>query len=115
MADDDEADVDGTHDGEAPVEIERKFLVEGDGWRSTVRSSRHMVQGYLSTDPARSVRVRLEDDTGATLTIKGPGDGPVRDEFEYEIPSDHGRAILELCRRPLIEKTRHLVDHGGLT
>lgn len=96
------------------LEIERKFLVEGDGWRreSTVSIFR---QGYLSTVKERTVRVREVDDT-AFVTIKGITVGATRLEFEYAIPVGDARELLdELCERPLIEKTRHVVEHGNHT
>lgn len=96
------------------LEIERKFLVEGDGWRreSAVSIFR---QGYLSTVKERTVRVREVDDT-AFVTIKGITVGATRLEFEYAIPVGDARELLdELCERPLIEKTRHVVEHGNHT
>lgn len=95
-------------------EIERKFLVTGDAWRSTARRSAFR-QGYLSTLKERTVRVRVAGDQGF-LTIKGITTGAARTEFEYRIPVDDAEAMLdELCERPLIEKTRHVVEHAGLT
>ena len=94
-------------------EIERKFLVTGDGWRKGGRRSR-MRQGYLCASKERSVRVRLEDGAG-TVTIKGPAKGFVRAEFEYPIAARDAREMLDrLCERPLIEKTRTRVKFGGL-
>lgn len=94
-------------------EIERKFLVTGDDWRQ-VKGVRYR-QGYLNTNQERSVRVRLTDDQ-AYLTIKGMTVGATRLEFEYEIPGQDAQEILdELCERPLIEKNRHKIEHGGLT
>lgn len=94
-------------------EIERKFLVAGDGWRAGADAGTALRQGYLCADAARSVRVRVAG-REATLTIKGPGDGAVRDEFEYPIPLDDAHALLDrLCARPFIEKTRHRLSHAG--
>jgi adenylate cyclase len=94
-------------------EIERKFLVTGDGWRKGGRRSR-LRQGYLLAEKARSVRVRLEDGRG-TLTIKGPIKGAGRAEFEYPIPARDAALLLStLCEKPLIEKTRTRVRFGGL-
>ncbi len=95
------------------TEIERKFLVTGDGWRGwgTGTSFR---QGYLSTVKERTVRVRAAGDRG-TLTIKGITVGATRTEYEYEIPIEDATAMLdELCERPLIEKTRYEVEVDGL-
>ena len=96
-----------------PVEIERKFLVVGDGWRHGAPGQR-FCQGYLAADGAvATVRVRRAG-RAAYLTVKGKGDGLVRPEFEYSIPVEDADAMLrDLCRRPLIEKTRHEVAHAG--
>jgi adenylate cyclase len=94
-------------------EIERKFLVTGDGWRKGAKRSR-LSQGYLYAGKDKSVRVRLEDGQG-TVTIKGPTLGASRAEYEYSIPAKDARELLSrLCERPLIEKTRSRVRRGGL-
>jgi CYTH domain-containing protein len=94
-------------------EIERKFLVRGDGWRDAPATAYR--QGYLSTTAERTVRVRVAGET-AKLTVKGASRGATRAEFEYEIPVEDAEAMLEgLCERPLIEKRRHRVPYGGLT
>ncbi len=93
------------------IEIERKFLVEGDAWRVGASPSR-IVQGFLSRDPERIVRVRLRDGE-AFLTIKGKGSGLARVEVEMAIPAEEARQLLPLCLPPLIEKTRHLVTWAG--
>jgi len=94
-------------------EIERKFLVSGDGWRGRGRSA-SLRQGYLAASRERSVRVRLEGRVG-TLTIKGPSRGAERAEYEYRIPARDAAELLDrLCERPLIEKTRTRIKHGGL-
>lgn len=107
-----------------PVEIERKFLVRGDGWRARVRRATPILQGYVSRGPGATVRVRLlaAGEGGAAaeafLTLKSAGAGAVRAEFEYPIPPDHARAMVAagLCGdERLIEKTRHEVPHAGLT
>ena len=93
------------------IEIERKFLVEGDAWRVGASPSR-IVQGFLSRDPERIVRVRLRDGE-AFLTIKAKGSGLARVEVEVAIPAEEARQLLPLCLPPLIEKTRHLVPWAG--
>lgn len=94
-------------------EIERKFLVVGDGWRKGGRRSR-LRQGYLCATRERSARVRLEDGVG-TITLKGPARGGVRAEYEYRIPARDAAELLDrLCEKPLIEKTRTRVRAGGL-
>jgi adenylate cyclase len=95
-------------------EIERKFLVAHEGWRVGVTSIQRIRQGYLCLDPGRTVRVRVSDDQ-AWLTIKGPGAGASRAEYEYPLPAAEATQLLDqLCLRPQIDKTRHLVPHGGL-
>ena len=95
-------------------EIERKFLVDGDAWRSLAQGTRYR-QGYLSTVKERTVRVRTIAEKGY-LTIKGVSKGIARAEFEYEIPVDDANALLDgLCERPLIEKDRYKIPFGGLT
>ena len=96
------------------VEIERKFLLAGDAWRALGEPSL-MRQGYLSRDPARTVRVRIEG-TRATLTVKGKNAGAVRAEFEYPIPLDEAAQLLDhLCERPLIDKFRRRIACGNHT
>lgn len=93
-------------------ERERKFRVTGDGWQAA--PSRVLVQGYLPVEGTTQVRVRLIDEREARLTIKGAGSGIERDEFEYPIPVEDAREMLEkLCRTPLLEKRRHRVEHAG--
>ncbi len=93
-----------------PKEIERKFLTTGDGWKAA--EPVYFCQGYLNRDKYRTVRVRIAGQTG-TLTIKSLNVGATRDEFEYEIPVEDARQILNLCEQPLIEKYRRVVDHEG--
>jgi CYTH domain-containing protein len=92
------------------IEIERKFLVTGQGWRTG--SGVRYTQGYLNRDPVRTVRVRVAGDTG-WLTIKGLSTGATRVEFEYPIPLADALAMLALCDGPLIDKTRHTFTHAG--
>lgn len=94
------------------IEIERKFLVRGDAWRA-LATGIQVRQGYLCTDPGRSVRVRLVGGQ-AFLTVKGAGDGAARPEYEYEIPAADAQDLLGLCMPPLIDKTRYVVPLGGL-
>ncbi|MBD3868053.1 MAG: CYTH domain-containing protein [Acidobacteria bacterium] len=93
-------------------EIERKFLVSGDDWRSLGKAIRYR-QGYLSSTKERVVRVRTIDDSGF-LTIKGITEGLSRLEFEYDIPADDAGSLLDLCEKPLIEKTRTKIPIGEL-
>lgn len=96
------------------IEIERKFLVSGDGWRAQAASQTRFSQGYLSRDPARTVRVRIAGEQ-AFLTIKGATRGATRAEFEYAVPLADAQALLALCDGPVVEKIRHLCPHEGMT
>jgi adenylate cyclase len=96
------------------VEIERKFLLAGDAWRA-LGEPVLMRQGYLSLDPDRTVRVRIEGGAG-TLTIKGRSQGATRGEWEYPIPLADAADLLDrLCQQPLIEKYRRRISHAGNT
>ncbi|MDZ7752423.1 MAG: CYTH domain-containing protein [Gammaproteobacteria bacterium] len=96
-----------------PREIERKFLLQDDSWRASVESSKRLVQGYLPGMKTASVRVRISGHD-ARLNIKSATLDVSRLEYEYPLPLDEAEEILErLCERPLIEKTRHHVPHGG--
>ena len=95
-------------------EVERKFLVKGDAWRSLANCTTYR-QGYLNSTKERTVRVRTTDDK-AYLTIKGITVGATRAEYEYEIPYDEGKAMLDsLAEKPLIEKRRYKIPAGDLT
>ena len=93
-------------------EIERKFLVT-DGWRQQVHHSVVCRQGYLSTAPERTVRVRIMGDN-AFLTIKGQTRGYSRHEFEYPIPVADAQELLQMAVHPLVEKIRHYVQYAGM-
>lgn len=95
-----------------PLEIERKFLVEGEYKPLAVSHSR-IVQGYISSQRGRTVRVRLRDGRGY-LTIKGPSsaDGLSRYEFEKEITRYEAFSLLRLCEPGIIDKNRWLVPVG---
>lgn len=95
------------------IEIERKFLVVGEGWRQPAGAQTRFCQGYLSRDPARTVRVRLAGER-AFLTIKGATTGATRAEFEYEIPPADARALLALCDGPVVDKIRHVAVVEGM-
>ncbi len=95
-------------------EIERKFLLISDDWKSMVSSSHRIQQGYLNSDPLRTVRIRIIDDNGV-LTIKGKNEGISRLEFEYDIPIADAKALINLCEKPLIDKIRNLVKVGSHT
>ncbi len=102
------------------IEIERKFLVTGDGWRTAAHAVVPMAQGYLNAVGAldsgaqkASVRIRIQGDA-AYLNIKSCELGHTRQEFEYPVPVAEARELLALCVGGLVDKRRHLVNHGGL-
>jgi len=90
-------------------EIERKFLVSGD-FRPFVSKSMRIVQGYLSSAPERTVRIRIMGDKGF-ITIKGISNdsGTSRFEWEKEIPVEEAQELLKICESGVINKVRHLV------
>lgn len=95
------------------VEIERKFLVRGEEWKALGQATL-LRQGYLSSTPERVVRVRIDGES-AMLTIKGKSSGATRGEWEYPIPLVDAQALLDgLCERPIIEKKRYRISHGGM-
>ncbi|MBK1691910.1 CYTH domain-containing protein [Ectothiorhodospira mobilis] len=94
-------------------EIEKKFLVVSDAWQDQVTHSVSLRQGYLCGNTQASVRVRLAGEK-ADINIKSATLGVERQEFEYAIPPQEARELLDgLCMRPMIEKTRHYVPHAG--
>ena len=93
-------------------EIERKYLLEGNDWKSLGEGT-HFRQGYLNSQKERVVRARTMGQKAA-LTIKGITEGATRLEFEYDIPFDDCLELLELCEKPLIEKTRYKIEFSGL-
>lgn len=97
------------------IEIEHKFLLANDEWRELVTHSVRYRQGYLSSQPTSSIRVRISDHH-AWLNIKSATIGTHRHEYEYEIPLvDANEILTNLCRKPLIEKTRHFIEDNGHT
>lgn len=96
-------------------EIERKFLVKGD-FKPFVKKSTRITQGYLSSVPERTVRVRLKGEKGF-LTIKGIGNesGASRFEWEREVDPADVENLLKICEPGVIDKTRHLVEAGKHT
>lgn len=95
-------------------EIERKFLVKGEFLKDSIMKT-EIVQAYLSTDPMRTIRVRIEGEK-AFLTIKSMGNGNMSDRKEWETEIDVSDAfeILEVCLPGRIEKTRYIVPSGEL-
>lgn len=94
-------------------EIERKFLVASDTWRSQADAGTALLQAYIVTMDGRSLRVRLVDGKRAKLTIKLGSGTMTRDEFEYDIPIDDGRELVSKAIGLVIEKIRYKVEYGG--
>lgn len=96
-------------------EIERKFLVTDDSYRTLAFDKSEILQGYICSGHGHTVRVRTRGDKGY-LTIKGPSmDGISRFEWEKEITLQDARELFTLCRADRIEKTRYLVHNGQHT
>ena len=96
-------------------EIERKFLVADDSYRTLAYDKSEILQGYICSGHGHTVRVRTRGDKGY-LTIKGPSlDGISRFEWEKEITLQDARELFALCRAGRIEKTRYLVRNGKHT
>ena len=97
------------------TEIERKFLILNQDWQEYTKSELHIVQGYLATNEFSSTRIRIQNDK-ANINIKSATLGITRTEFEYSIPVDDARLMLDdLCIKPVIEKTRFTVEHMNHT
>ena len=95
-------------------EIERKFLVNSNDFKTEAFTQNRIAQGYLSSVPGRTVRVRIKGNKGF-LTIKGASNesGLSRFEWEKEIPLDEATALLKLCEEGIIDKTRFEVNKGN--
>ena len=93
------------------LEIERKFLVKNATYKKEAYDQKRIKQGYLNSDPSRTVRVRISGKQ-AFLTIKGAPDvqGTTRFEWEKDLKLEEARALLELCEPGYIDKTRYLVE-----
>ncbi len=96
-------------------EIEHKFLVKGD-FKTHSKKQTRITQGYLSSVPERTVRVRVKGEKGF-ITIKGIGNesGASRYEWEKEIPVNEVQDLLKICEPGIIDKTRYLVEFEGFT
>jgi adenylate cyclase len=98
-----------------PQEIERKFLLAHDGWKSSVTKSARIRDGLVAFFNGRKARVRIIDDH-ATIALKGQQKGLGRSEFEYAIPISDAEEILRtMCDDRVLEKVRNYVPYGGLT
>ena len=96
------------------VEIERKFLVKSKFFKKESYQNNRIKQGFLNTNPQRTVRIRIKDET-AFLTVKGKNNeaGLSRFEWEKEIDKTEAEALLSLCEPGMIDKTRFLVKSGS--
>ena len=95
-------------------EIERKFLVKSHDYRKEAQKTEGIIQGFLSSVPERTVRVRMVDKIG-WITVKGIGNasGTTRFEWEKEISKAEAEALFTLCEAGMIDKTRHVVKSGS--
>ena len=94
-------------------EIERKFLVNAEKIKFVeFDGGEKIIQGYLSLEPEKTVRVRLKDNSGF-LTIKGKNVGITRNEFEYKIPVEDARELLKMCEPNVLEKVRKKINRAG--
>lgn len=95
------------------LEVERKFLVTSDAYKNEAKTQTRIVQGFLSTDPERTVRVRIKGDTGF-LTIKGKGNdtGTTRFEWETQISFTDATDLVDLCQAVILEKIRYEIPIG---
>ncbi len=98
------------------VEIERKFLVKSETFKSNAFNSYHIKQGFLNSNPERIVRVRLKKDKGI-LTIKGKSspNGLSRFEWEKHLSKKEAEALLVLCEEGIIDKMRYEIKVGNHT
>lgn len=95
-------------------EIERKFLVKESNWQKSSKGSL-IQQGYIVIRKEKVVRIRIMNDKGY-LSIKGTTTGATRNEYEYEIPLEDARQMLNnLCEKPILEKHRYKINQGGMT
>lgn len=96
------------------IEIERKFLVKSDAYKLEASTQKRVVQGYLSTDPERTVRIRIKGEQ-AFITIKGKSSesGLSRTEWEKEITLEEANMLLPLCLPGVIDKVRYEIPVGN--
>ncbi|WP_338244000.1 CYTH domain-containing protein [Aurantiacibacter hainanensis] len=94
-------------------EIERKFLVTGDGWRKAAVSSHHIAQAYIASGNGNEIRIRIVDGDRARLTIKSAEAEQDRDEYEYDVPLEEAKRLYLLAERGAVLKRRHVVPAGG--
>ncbi len=95
------------------LEIERKFLVKSTDFKTLAFAKNHIAQGYLNSNPERTVRIRIKGESGF-LTVKGKGNetGTTRLEWETEISLAEAKPLLAICEKGIIEKIRYEVEIG---
>ena len=92
------------------VEIERKYSVNKEKWDKVIKTEKHFYrQGYLSTDPDKTIRVRVTD-THGFITIKGRSIGITRPEFEYKIPKSDAIQLLHNFAKSIVSKIRYKIE-----
>jgi adenylate cyclase len=94
-------------------EIERKFLVRGDGWRKEAMTKASIRQAYLSSGERSSTRVRIKNGTDATVTIKSKKAELRRLVIEYPVSVLDAEALMSLRQSAVIEKVRHVIACGN--
>jgi CYTH domain-containing protein len=98
-----------------PLEIEHKYLIRKDLWYAVHKPSGIKIrQGYLLSDPGRTIRIRISG-TNGSLAIKGPSRNATRAEYEYPIPVNEAEELLQLCTTPILEKIRYRLEFEGKT
>ncbi len=95
------------------LEVERKFLVKSNAYKNEAKTQTRIVQGFLNTDPERTVRVRIKGNKGF-LTVKGKGNdtGTTRFEWEKEISFSDATDLIDLCEAVILEKIRYEIPVG---
>jgi adenylate cyclase len=96
-------------------EVERRFLVRGNGWRRLAAKHTDIRQAYLTVGNKASVRVRISDNSTATLTVKSRPVKLRRLELEYTIPTLEAEALIALREGSVVEKRRYQLPCGDLT
>jgi CYTH domain-containing protein len=96
------------------VEIERKFLVTSDDFKRQAHTKNHILQGYLNSEPERTVRIRIKGEAGF-LTVKGKGNesGTTRLEWETEISLMDAKPLMAICEKGVIDKIRYEIEIGS--
>ncbi|GAA0715674.1 CYTH domain-containing protein [Aquimarina litoralis] len=95
------------------IEIERKFLVKSNAYKQSANKSIHIIQGFLNTDPNRTVRIRIKGEQ-AFITVKGKSNdtGTSRFEWEKNIPVEDAKNLIEICEQGVIKKIRYEIPSG---